>query len=211
MTSPRRLAPRSVPTALQPATVRVPGKRSGSTAPCSRGTFQPHAVLEPTIERARARLRLRGCVHVRCARRCPERPDPPRPALVHADRPRADRHLDRERGRHALPDPRADRVGGPPRHRQPPRRHPDEQRLPLALRPARGRAARCGRTAASPPAPIAFPRVIFKNRASEGNASAAGSVGEPRYTRDDYFCLSVHAVSSSRDALDAMTCPSRLQ
>ncbi len=53
-----------------------------------------------------------------------------------------------------------------------------------------------------------FPRVIFNGRASEGNASSAGSVGEPRNTRDDYFCLSFMRGVSSRDALDAMTCPS---
>ncbi len=53
-----------------------------------------------------------------------------------------------------------------------------------------------------------FPRVIFNGRASEGNASSAGSIGEPRNTRDDYFCLSFNRMTSTREALDAMTCPS---
>lgn len=52
-----------------------------------------------------------------------------------------------------------------------------------------------------------FPRVIFNGRASEGNASSAGSWGEPRNTRDDYFCLSFNRALSGRDALDAVTCP----
>jgi hypothetical protein len=52
-----------------------------------------------------------------------------------------------------------------------------------------------------------FPRVIFNGRVSEGNASSAGSFGEPRNTRDDYFCLSFNRALSGRDALDAVTCP----
>lgn len=54
----------------------------------------------------------------------------------------------------------------------------------------------------------AFPRVIFNGRASEGNASSAGSVGEPRNTRDDYYCLSFNRELSGRDALDAVSCAS---
>jgi len=54
----------------------------------------------------------------------------------------------------------------------------------------------------------AFPRVIFNGRRSEGNASSAGSAGEPRNTRDDYFCLSFDRARSGRDALDATTCAS---
>jgi len=55
----------------------------------------------------------------------------------------------------------------------------------------------------------AFPRVIFNGRASEGNASSAGSAGEPRNTPDDYFCLSFQRERSGRDALDAVSCASR--
>ncbi len=55
----------------------------------------------------------------------------------------------------------------------------------------------------------AFPRVIFNGRASEGNASSAGSVAEPRNTPDDYFCLSFQRERSGRDALDAVSCASR--
>lgn len=53
-----------------------------------------------------------------------------------------------------------------------------------------------------------FPRVIFNGRVSEGNASSAGSFGEPRNTRDNFFCLSFRRDISGRDNLDAMTCPS---
>ena len=53
-----------------------------------------------------------------------------------------------------------------------------------------------------------FPRVIFDRRASEGNASSAGSSGEPRNTRDDHFCLSFNRALSGRDALDAVSCAS---
>jgi len=54
-----------------------------------------------------------------------------------------------------------------------------------------------------------FRRVIFNGRASEGNASSAGSSGEPRNTPDAYFCLSFQRERSGRDALDAMTCASQ--
>lgn len=53
-----------------------------------------------------------------------------------------------------------------------------------------------------------FSRVIFNGRISEGNASSAGSPGEPRNTRDDYFCLSFDRERSGRDALDAVSCAS---
>lgn len=51
-----------------------------------------------------------------------------------------------------------------------------------------------------------FPRVIFNGRESEGLASV--SSGEPRNSRDDYFCLSFNRSLSSRDALDAVSCAS---
>jgi hypothetical protein len=53
-----------------------------------------------------------------------------------------------------------------------------------------------------------FPRVIFNGRVSEGNASNAGSPGEPRNTEDPHFCLSFDRALSGRDNLDATTCPS---
>jgi hypothetical protein len=49
-----------------------------------------------------------------------------------------------------------------------------------------------------------FARVIFDGRASEGNASSAGSRSEPPNTRDDYFCLSF----TGGETLDAVTCAS---
>lgn len=51
---------------------------------------------------------------------------------------------------------------------------------------------------------LAFSRVVFDGRASEGNASSAGSFGEPLNTRDDYFCLSFRG----GETLDAVTCAS---
>ncbi|MBX3268660.1 MAG: hypothetical protein KF729_00270 [Sandaracinaceae bacterium] len=53
---------------------------------------------------------------------------------------------------------------------------------------------------------VAFPRVIFNGRSSEGAASVSG--GEPGNTRDDYFCLSFQRERSGREALDAVTCAS---
>jgi hypothetical protein len=50
----------------------------------------------------------------------------------------------------------------------------------------------------------AFSRVIFDGRASEGNASSAGSFGEAPNTRDDYFCLSF----TGGETLDAVSCAS---
>ena len=53
-----------------------------------------------------------------------------------------------------------------------------------------------------------FSRVIFNGRRSEGNASSAGSSGEPRNTPDPYYCLSFQRERSGRDALDAVSCAS---
>ncbi len=49
-----------------------------------------------------------------------------------------------------------------------------------------------------------FRRVIFQNRTSEGWASRSAN----DFSRDEYFCLSFQQNASSRDALDAVTCPS---
>jgi hypothetical protein len=49
-----------------------------------------------------------------------------------------------------------------------------------------------------------FRRVIFQDRTSEGWASRSSN----DFSRDDYFCLSFRQEASSRDALDAVTCPS---
>ncbi|MEM6958188.1 MAG: CFI-box-CTERM domain-containing protein [Myxococcota bacterium] len=50
-----------------------------------------------------------------------------------------------------------------------------------------------------------FRRVIFQDRSSEGFASRTSNDASP----DDYFCLSFNNDASSRDALDAVTCPSQ--
>ena len=50
-----------------------------------------------------------------------------------------------------------------------------------------------------------FPRVVFAGRASEGNASSAGSRGEVVNTRDNYYCLSFR---DGDESLDAVTCAS---
>ncbi len=50
-----------------------------------------------------------------------------------------------------------------------------------------------------------FPRVIFQNRASEGYASRTSNDASP----DGYFCLSFNQGTTSRDALDAVTCASQ--
>ena len=57
---------------------------------------------------------------------------------------------------------------------------------------------------ASAPGAELFRRVIFQNRTSEGWASRSAN----DFSRDDYFCLSFNQGASSRDALDAVTCPS---
>lgn len=49
-----------------------------------------------------------------------------------------------------------------------------------------------------------FPRVIFQNRWSEGNASRDTS----DYSYDDYFCLSFDTGLSKQEALDAVSCAS---
>lgn len=59
------------------------------------------------------------------------------------------------------------------------------------------------RRAAAPDAEQ-FRRVIFQDRTSEGWASRSTSDFSP----DDYYCLSFNTASSSRDNLDAVTCPS---
>jgi hypothetical protein len=51
---------------------------------------------------------------------------------------------------------------------------------------------------------LAFPRVIFQDRGSEGFASRTSSDS----SRDEYFCLSFNSSTTSRDALDAVTCAS---
>ncbi|MCB9598922.1 MAG: hypothetical protein H6720_00945 [Sandaracinus sp.] len=50
-----------------------------------------------------------------------------------------------------------------------------------------------------------FQRVIFQNRASEGYASRTSNDASP----DHYFCLSFNQSTTSRDALDAVTCASQ--
>ena len=59
------------------------------------------------------------------------------------------------------------------------------------------------RRAAAPGAEM-FPRVIFQDRASEGFASRTSDDS----TRDDYFCLSFDVTTTTRDALDTVTCAS---
>ncbi|MCA9601392.1 MAG: hypothetical protein KC417_05180, partial [Myxococcales bacterium] len=49
-----------------------------------------------------------------------------------------------------------------------------------------------------------FPRVIFQDRASEGDASRTSNDA----SKDAYFCLSFNAETTRRDALDAVTCAS---
>ena len=57
---------------------------------------------------------------------------------------------------------------------------------------------------ASAPDAIPFPRVIFQDRGSEGFASRTSNDA----SRDDYFCLSFNNSTTSRAALDAVTCAS---
>lgn len=57
---------------------------------------------------------------------------------------------------------------------------------------------------ASAPGAELFRRVIFQDRTSEGWASRSSS----DFSRDDYYCLSFRREQSSRDMLDAVTCPS---
>ena len=52
---------------------------------------------------------------------------------------------------------------------------------------------------------LLFPRVIFQDRISEGDASRTSEDSTP----DDYFCLSFNAATTKKDALDAVTCATR--
>lgn len=57
---------------------------------------------------------------------------------------------------------------------------------------------------ASQPGAELFPKVIFQDRLSEGHASRSAN----DFSRDDYFCLSFNQATTSRDALDAVSCAS---
>jgi hypothetical protein len=57
---------------------------------------------------------------------------------------------------------------------------------------------------ASEPGALLFPRVIFQDRVSEGWASRSATFD---FSRDDHFCLAFRG-DSSRDGLDAVSCPS---
>lgn len=57
---------------------------------------------------------------------------------------------------------------------------------------------------AAVPGAQAWKRIIFQDRTSEGYASRSSNDMSP----DNYYCLSFQAASSSRDALDAVTCAS---
>jgi hypothetical protein len=58
---------------------------------------------------------------------------------------------------------------------------------------------------ASAPGAALFPRVVFQDRVSEGWASRSNPTD---YSPDDHFCLAFRG-DSSRDGLDAVTCPSQ--
>ncbi len=58
---------------------------------------------------------------------------------------------------------------------------------------------------AAAPGAAQFRRVIFQDRTSEGHASRSSS----DFSRDEYFCLSFQASTTTRDALDAVTCASQ--
>jgi hypothetical protein len=57
---------------------------------------------------------------------------------------------------------------------------------------------------AAAPGARPWKRVIFQDRISEGNASRSSS----DHSTDDYYCLSFDKLTTTRDALDAMTCAS---
>lgn len=57
---------------------------------------------------------------------------------------------------------------------------------------------------AAAPGAEQFPRVIFQNRVSEGHASRSTADA----SRDDYFCLSFNQSTTTREALDAVSCAS---
>jgi hypothetical protein len=59
------------------------------------------------------------------------------------------------------------------------------------------------RRASAPDAEL-FRRVIFQDRTSEGHASRSSN----DHSRDDYFCLSFRQATTTRDALDAVSCAS---
>jgi hypothetical protein len=54
----------------------------------------------------------------------------------------------------------------------------------------------------------AFPRVIFQDRASEGDASQAERMLAYDSSPEAYFCLSFNAATTRRDGLDAVSCAS---
>jgi hypothetical protein len=58
---------------------------------------------------------------------------------------------------------------------------------------------------ASAPGAALFPRVVFQDRVSEGWASRSNPTD---YSPDDHFCLAFRG-DSSREGLDAVTCPSQ--
>lgn len=57
---------------------------------------------------------------------------------------------------------------------------------------------------AAAPGALQWKRVIFQDRASEGDASRTSDDA----SKEDYFCLSFQSVFSQKDALDAVTCAS---
>ena len=59
------------------------------------------------------------------------------------------------------------------------------------------------RRASAPDAEL-FPRVIFQDRTSEGFASRTSN----DFSRDEYFCLSFNQSTTTREALDAVSCAS---
>ena len=91
-----------------------------------------------------------------------------------------------------------------PRHRQSSRRDADEQRLPLAVRAPRRRAADLGVTGA-PPRPARCSSIASSFRAGR-RASRRGPARTRRGIR--YFCLSFTAESTRKDGLDAVSCAS---
>jgi hypothetical protein len=61
-----------------------------------------------------------------------------------------------------------------------------------------------GHRRAAAPGATSFKRVIFQNRLSEGYATQ----NSPDQSPDNYFCLSFTIATTTRDALDAVTCAS---
>jgi len=58
------------------------------------------------------------------------------------------------------------------------------------------------------PGAAVFPRVIFQDRRSEGDASQAETTIPADSSPDAYFCLSFNLATTQRDALDAVSCAS---